>query len=38
MEELKDYVISNLLSDPIMDNKMLITEFLAGYFGAALST
>jgi hypothetical protein len=34
-EELKDYMLGRLLTDPTLDDEQLITEFLLGYFGPA---
>ena len=35
MEELKDWVMSEMMWDPTLDPDVLIAEFLAGYYGKA---
>jgi hypothetical protein len=35
MEELKDYVMAEMMWDPTLDSDALITEFLDGYYGHA---
>ena len=35
MEELKDYIMAEMLFDPTLDPDILIAEFLDGYYGSA---
>lgn len=35
LNELKDYVMARLMWDPTLDDKAVVAEFLAGYYGAA---